>query len=581
MNIKFSIVLVFFSISLSGQIFFADEASNIGITESTGGTPNGCGLSFADYDGDGYDDITLASGDNVSLRFYKNFQGVFFEEILISPPITYRTRAVNWVDFDNDGDKDLFVTSDTNGNKLFEKTESGLVDITASSGISTAVQFTFGASWGDVNNDGCLDLYISNRIVNPGPNEITNRFYLNNCDGTFTDVTESVGLTNSSALTFCSGFFDLNNDGWQDIYVANDKFKPNFLYKNNGDGTFTDISESSGTGVVMDAMCVTIDDFNSDGYMDIYLTNSASNVSDSTIGNIFYKNNGDETFTDIAQESGTFLECLAWGSVFFDAENDGDLDLYVNCTYDGSTDGSVPSAFYEQKLDELFTQPANVGFENNEERSYGNAIGDLNNDGKQDILVINNFGAPPFVWNNQTNTSNNYLNISLEGVLSNRDGIGSVIEISINGKKQYRHLMCGESYLGQNSLTESFGLGQNQIVDYVKVKWLSGTEDTLFNVNANQTINIVEGSTLSDDSINSIGNIKIFPNPSEGLFQLLTEKPIKTLKVISISGTTVYQIDDFFREKQIIDIQNFHKGVYIVEIIGYNEEFIHTKIIKL
>ena len=288
------ILFILLSLSISiinAQIYFADEASNIGLTEHTGGSPNGSGLSFADYDGDGYDDITLASGDGVPLRFYKNFVGLFFEETLISPPITYRTRAVNWVDFDNDGDKDLFVTSDTNGNRLYEKTVTGLINVTASAGFPLINEFTFGASWGDVNNDGCLDVYISNRIINPGPDEITNRFYLNNCDGTFTDATDSSGLTNTPALTFCSGFFDLNNDGFQDLYVSNDKFEPNFLYLNTGDGTFEDISTYSGTGVTMDAMCVTIDDFNSDGFMDIYLTNSASNVSESTIGNIFYKNN--------------------------------------------------------------------------------------------------------------------------------------------------------------------------------------------------------------------------------------------------------------------------------------------------
>ena len=257
------------------QIDYVDRATILGINTDTGYSSfGGTGVSFADFDDDGYDDITLASGPNETVRFFKNIDGLFFVPVdFFLNPIAYNylTRSINWIDYDNDGDKDLFLTSDSDGNKLFLRENNSLSDVTLSAGLPLDNLYTYGASWGDIDNDGCIDVYISNRI---GNTTITNYLFKNNCDGTFTNVTESVGLSNLPALTFCSGFFDMNNDGWQDLYVANDKFKPNYLYKNNGDGTFTDISFSSGTNILIDAMSVTVDDFNADGYFDIYITNT-------------------------------------------------------------------------------------------------------------------------------------------------------------------------------------------------------------------------------------------------------------------------------------------------------------------
>ena len=562
---KFTLTLftVFSCLLLNGQILFEDEAAIRGITNHTGALPNGSGASFVDYDGDGWDDITLPSGDNVPLRFYKNIGGFFVAETLISPQITYRTRSVTWIDYDNDGDKDLFVASDTDGNRLFRHNSDGSFEnVTEDVGLFEDNVFTYGISWGDVNNDGCLDLYMSNRIEN---SPITNYLFKNNCDGTFSDVTQSSGLTNEAALSFCSGFFDFNNDGLQDLYVANDKFKPNFLYKNIGNGIFTDVSSSSGTNVVMDAMCVTIEDFDSDGDMDIYLTNSASNVSESTVGNIFYRNNGDETFTDIASSSGTFLECLAWGSVFFDAENDRDLDLYVNCEYSNTPDGVIQSTFYENQSNNTFTEPNNIGFLNNVQRSYGSAIGDANNDGKQDVVVFNNFDTPPFLWMNKTTTLNNYLNIDLEGLVSNKEGIGSSIEISINNQKQYRHVMSGESYLGQSSLRESFGIGNATTIDYVKVKWLSGIEDVVYNVNANTTLKIIEGNTLYVN--NSFLNIElnVYVNELSKTLNIASNSKMDNIEVFNIAGKKInnYQVDSMTFQ---INQNSLVKGIYLLKI---------------
>lgn len=571
------IFFIAFLITLNSysQIFFNDEASNIGFNEHCGTSILGTGLSFVDYDGDGWDDITLTGTTGAPLRFYKNFQGLFFEELLITPQITHPTRSVTWVDFDNDGDKDLFITSDEFYNRLFENTDSGLIEITVQAGFPTNIQFTYGASWGDINNDGCLDVYISNRIVTG--NTITNYLYQNNCDGTFTDVTDSVGLTNAPALTFCSGFIDINNDGWQDIYVANDKFEPNFMYKNNGDGTFTDISASSGTDVVVDAMSVTVDDFNSDGFLDIYVTNTPGAIATPSFGNVLFKNNGDETFTNIAVSSGTLLDSFAWGASFFDAENDGDLDLYVSCSYDGTFMGYPSAAFYENQSDETFTEPTNIGFSNDSEISYSNAIGDLNNDGKTDIIVMNSDDTVPFVWNNQTTTTNNYIGVTIEGTVSNRDGVGSLIEISVDGEKQYRYVMCGEGYLAQNSFKEIFGVGNSTaIIDYVKIKWLSGIEDTVTDVAVNQVIDIKEGTTLSISDVELPVEVDIFPNPSDGQYEIVSNNIIDTITIYSISGR---KLQEYHTGVKRLDLSTYQSGLYLVEMTSEGRTS-YKKIIK-
>ncbi|MBO3117362.1 VCBS repeat-containing protein [Winogradskyella sp. DF17] len=551
--------------TLYGQINFVDQAELIGLSQATG-TSNfgGHGISYADFDDNGLDDITLASGNGVPVRFYKNIEGFVFAEVdlLATLNYDYRTRSVVWVDFDNDGDKDLFLTSDTDGNRLFQNQNGVLTDITVAAGFPLENLFTYGASWGDIDNDGCLDVYLSNRI---GGTNITNYLFKNNCDGTFSEVTTSVGLSNTPYITFCSAFFDFNNDGWQDLYVANDKFEQNYLYKNNGDGTYTDVSVSSGTNIVMDAMSVTIDDFNSDGFFDIYITNTPQEISTPLPGSVLLRNNGDETFSNISLSSGTVVDSYCWGANFIDADNDTDLDLYVNSQYTGDN-GFASYAFFTNSGDETFAQPSNVGFDTNTYRSYSSAVGDYNNDGLMEIVVNNEDNQKPSLWENIANNTNNYLAVELEGVIGNRDGTGSVIEIAINGAKQYRYTLCGEGYLSQNSTKKIFGLGTNTTVDYVKVTWLSGIVDIIYNVTANQTLNIVEGSATLSIGENIISRINYYPNPVKNSLTLRAgNDTIKDVKIFNLLGQEVLQTRPNALISEI-DMSHLQTGVYIVKI---------------
>ncbi len=565
-------ILLLFSIcSINAQVFFADQSSIVGITEDTGVVNMGGGVSFVDYDGDGWDDITLSTGNGESIQFYKNFDGFFVQESLLPVDLNFQNKSISWVDFDNDGDKDLFVTSQTDGNRLFERgSDNSLIDITTSSGFIAENMFTYGASWGDINNDGCLDVYLSNYTDG---STITNYLYQSNCDGTFTEVANEIGLSNTPALTFCSGFFDFNNDGWQDLYLANDKMHQNKLYKNNGDGTFTDVSQSSGTDLIIDAMSVTIDDFNSDGYLDIFITNTPDDIA-VTIGRTFLlRNNGDETFTNSSESSGAQLNSWSWGASFFDAENDGDLDLYVSCSYDGSN-GFPSYGFYENTGFETFENSEMAGFDNNV-RSFSTAVGDTNNDGFVDI-VVNNNNQTPFVWNNLTTTDNNYIKVKLTGTVSNRDAIGSKIEISVNEDRQYRYVMCGEGYLSQNSLVQSIGIGEASTIDYIKVTWLSGIEDIVFNVASNQLVTITEGSTLSLHNDEETISLE-YQNPVNEFLNIKSSDVIYHTTIYTSLGAKVIE-ESVLNKNLSVSCSALDAGIYFCKLdFGFNR----FRIIKL
>jgi ASPIC/UnbV protein/VCBS repeat protein/type IX secretion system substrate protein len=557
-----SLIIFCFSVNVMSQILFTESSASQNINVSFGENQLVGGVSFYDFDNDGWDDITYASEAGSPIYFYKNNNGIYNSISLNFTDLQNDTRQINWVDIDNDGDNDLFVVNNNASNRLYENDGAlNFTDITGISGISTVIMNSWGASWGDIDNDGYLDLFLSNRDIINGLQP--NILYRNNGNNTFTNVNTSAGISNSNHLSFCASFFDFNNDGWQDIYIANDKFiTTNILYKNNGDGTFTDVSVSSGTDLAIDAMSTTIDDYDNDGWLDIYITNTSA-------GNYFLKNNGNGTFTNIAASNGTTFNSVAWGAVFLDADNDTDIDLYVSGMRDGTL-GDLPSAFYENS-NNMFTIPVSAGFANDNAESYSNAIGDVNNDGYPDITVVNASPRSNFLWINDcdTNINNNWLKVTLEGSTSNRMGIGSKIEIAINGSKQYRYTLCGEGYISQNSGTEFFGIGNATTIDYVKVTWLSGVEDIINNVIPNQTIHIEESSTLSikEDSL-LLYKVNIFPNPSKGNFQISTPKSVDVFNIVLYNalGQKIYYKSGL-RNGDFVNVENFEKGIYILKVI--------------
>ena len=560
MNKIFFLVFLFFFSIVNAQISFEDVANEIGTAYSYGTSTWGGGVSFADFDNDGWDDLTFASEEGTEIYFLKNNDGIFNSISLNGISNTFKTKQVIWVDYDNDGDQDFFVTGFEGVNKFYKNDgDMNFTDISSTIGFFQTDLFTYGVSFADMDNDGDLDAFISNR---DGVADDQRNYLYRNDEGTYIDITASAGLSMSSHLSFCSIIFDYNNDGFQDIYISNDKpDNLNILYKNNGDGTFDDVSEYSGAGIGINAMTTTIGDYNNDGWFDIYITNTPE-------GNELLRNNGDGTFTNVAEATATTFNSVGWGAVFLDADSDGLLDLYVSSDFDGSVGSFLSAAFYHQQNNETFIIPENIGFQDDTRKSYTNAIGDIDNDGKPDIVVGNDI-EPNFLWANTTVNENNWLKVKLEGVISNRDGIGNTIEINIDGQSQYRYTLAGEGYLSQNSFYEFFGMGNATEVDYVKVTWTAtGEIEIINNIAANQAIIIKEGSgVLSSENNLKETAFSVYPNPSSnGIFKLsvLNQEKV-SVQVFDISGRLMTNKNNL-KDNDQINLSHYQKGIYIARL---------------
>lgn len=554
------LILIFNTLICAGQIWYDDNANLHGVNYSFGNTYFPGGVSFCDFNGDGLDDLTYATTEGSEVLFFINTGGSF-TKVDLGINETLYNKQVLWVDYDNDGDKDFFMANYMGSNKFYRNDGNlNFTDISNTCGLFTMDLFTSGATFGDIDKDGDLDVF----ICNLDKTTFSQRNYLyRNDGGTFTDISYTSGITIGNHLSFCASFLDYDNDGDQDLYVANDKpGTMNRLYNNDGLGGFTDVSVSSGTGIFIDAMSTTIEDYDYDGWLDIYVTNLNA-------GNHHLRNNGDGTFTDVAAAVGTGFYAVGWGAVFLDADNDADLDLYVSGMNDGAF-GELPSAFYKN-TNNTFTIPANAGFQNDTAESYANATGDFNNDGYPDIIVINKTDLN-FLWENKTPQNNNWLKVNLTGTVSNRDGIGSRIEIAINGEKQYRYTICGEGYLGQNSGTEIFGLGTATSVDYVKVTWLSGTVDILTNVSSNQTLSIEEGTTLTSPEF-EYNDFLLYPNPAKGMVYIRSKSGQDfTLSIYDMLGREIAS-EEYVLTQNSVNVDNLSNGVYVFKFKTDTGEF--------
>ena len=423
-------------------------------------------------------------------------------------------------DYDNDGDADLYLTN-FGKNQLYRNNGDGtFTDVTSHAGVGDG-NWSVSASFGDFNLDGYLDLYVANYLdyqletahacflegvhIYCGPHEypgVRDTLYRNNGDGTFTDVTTRAGVHNAGK-GLGALFTDYNDDGYPDIFVANDAV-PDFLYRNNRDGTFTDIAGTVGVaynseGRATASMGIALGDYDNDGIGDIFITNFSLEI------NSLFHNDGDGFYTMTTFEAGladSSFSQLGFGTQFLDADNDGTLDLFVanGHVWDNVSD-ITPSLSYKQKS-QIFKNTGDGQFKDVSETAgpffkrsivgRGVAIGDYNNDGAMDILVTR-CGEVPVLLRNDSQT-HNWVKIRLVGTESNRDGIGAKVWVQTNETTQFREAICGGSYASGSEPTLHFGIGTYETIQSIKVKWQSGHSQTLdFSDNpVNQTIHITE-----------------------------------------------------------------------------------------
>ncbi|NND93858.1 MAG: CRTAC1 family protein [Flavobacteriales bacterium] len=477
---------------------FTDESSNMGINHVFIGGGYGGGVSVIDINGDGLDDLTLGTGTGFPLEIYYQTEGgleLQLDPVIIS--ITQAVRSINWVDYDNDGDKDLFFTTAELPQydqhfKLYQQQSDGeFIDVTQESGIDPDYAYSFGSAWADYNKDGFLDLYVSTRTI--GPNG-ANYMYKNQGDGTFIDVAEELGLQDIQGHSFTSVFFDADMDGNIDLFTANDRTNSfNRFYIGNSDGTFTDYSEQSNLYICMDAMGAEVGDYDGDGDFDIYVTNTSGGILDSLVGNLMFRNEGGLQFTAISNfpydaDIGSF-----WGCSLFDYDHDMDFDLFTVATW-VDPPYTTSEFFFENEGGGSFSAYQGDEFDFMSGFHYASAHGDLNNDGWTDIVVGDQYIGNSQIWMASPGT-NNWLKLHLQGTVSNRDAIGAVIEVWTQGVKQIDMTTCGNSYISQDSDTYPFGLGTNEVADSVIIYWPNGHMNIAYDLAAGERHIIVEDTS--------------------------------------------------------------------------------------
>ena len=507
------------------------------IVESMGG-----GVAFFDFNNDQLLDIYLVNSYTVemaiakrprpSAALYRSRGNGTFEEVAVKAGIADPGWAmgVSVADYDNDGFDDLYVTC-FGPNRLYRNRGNGTFDdVTAKAGVGDA-RFSTGSAWGDYDRDGDLDLFVTNYVdfklsdlpqfgtgkfcqyrgvpVQCGPRGLPGAgdvLYRNNGDGTFTDVSKAAGVEDAGGLYGLGVMWtDLDDDGWVDLFVANDA-TPNYAYRNNRDGTFTEKGLELGlavneNGVEQGSMGISVADYDRDGQLDVVVTNFSDDY------NTIYHKDAGGVFTDVSKASKTAdvsMPYVGWGTRFFDYDNDGWLDLLVvNGHVYPQIEGAYPGGMYRQRKllyrnnrDGTFAEvTATLGAALLERRaSRGAAFGDYDEDGDVDV-VVNDLDGPPMLLRNDGGAKlGHWINLRLIGTKSNRNAVGARVWLTSGRATLVQEVYSGDSYISHSDRRLHFGLGEATRIETVTIRWPNGITEKLSNLPIDRVVTIKEGA---------------------------------------------------------------------------------------
>ena len=501
--------------SAAAQIPFTEEAQLRGVSYITDQQNDfGEGMAFVDLDDDGDPDLVLLGRADGLVGVYENNGSGFFTDRSATsgiPAVPHSTGVIA-ADYDRDGDLDLFISQgyDTLNKpgsvtpNLLMRNDGGFqfTDVTAEAGVGDAGP-AYGCAWGDYDGDGLLDLYVSNRFM-------PNLLYHNLGNGTFEEVAQTLGVDRGDDPTFQSAFFDFDHDGDADLYVANDKANctaySNHFFENVR-GSFVDITETSGTEACVWSMCIAIGDFNHNGHQDMYVTNLPQ-------GNALLINQGDGTFTREELPANVASYAIGWGSVFFDYDNDGHLDLYV-CNV------LANNRLYRHDGQWPCNDLSGVLGVDDAQDSYTVAVADIDNDGDLD-MAVQNTDEPVHLYINHEGELRRWAKFDVRGEGESRYAVGANVRVCAGGVWRLREVIAGCNYLAQNDLTVHVGMDQAQVIDELQVDWPGGQSRTLTNLATNQTWTLYPPDKLGDadaDGTVDLSDYFVFAGCFEGGFQ--------------------------------------------------------------
>lgn len=477
----------------------------------------GHGVSMADFNGDGHDDLTFTQFEGELYLYAGDGQGNFQPINLGVSNTGGEGKCPLWADFDGDGDQDLLITQRLAPNRLYARMDDGLLQEVPNAGgmAGSEAERTFGASVADYDQDGRLDVYMCHYHT-PQTNSEQNVLY-RGVSGTdlsmaFEDVTAAAGVGNGVKQSFQSTWIDVDRDGLLDLHVINDRtFWPDALYRNLGNGTFQDMAAEWGIGIGIYSMSSSFGDFDNDLDWDILVANGAD------LGNYFLRCEGTPfligegvgnyfNYANVASEAGVLLDNLSWGAMWFDFNNDGWQDLYIGTGTSLYTDYPTVTNYYPNSTNGLFINPGgtlpllDVSSDINDENelTFCVAYGDHNEDGALDF-VSHRMGARAKLFNGVP-SGKHWLSVLLKPELGHPDGIGTSLTLWNDGVPQSRTVTCGSQYMSQNSRRIHFGLNSATSVDSLVIQWPGGDETTLALDQVDQRIEVNEAGLISNSA---------------------------------------------------------------------------------